>query len=119
MRGAAPRGAALLVCLFVVTLTTLLVVSVLEIETMQMTASRNTVYHEQALALAGAAVHHVFAELELNPAWRVGVQNVEYPVGSGNTYSATVVDGATGQVQITATGTVASVTRRLLVTAEL
>jgi Tfp pilus assembly protein PilX len=112
-------GAALLICIFVVALTTLLVVSVLDIETMQMTASRNTIYHEQAVALAGAAVQHVFAELEQNPAWRVGLQNIEYPVGSGRTYSASVVDAAPGYVVITATGTVAPVTRRLLVTAEL
>ena len=57
------RGAALLVCIFVVALTSLLVVSMLDVETIQMAASRNTVYYEQALSLAGAAAHHALAEL--------------------------------------------------------
>ncbi len=112
-------GAALLICLFVMALTTALVVSILDGLTLQMTASRNTVYYEQALYLAGAAAHHALAELENNPNWRTGIPSTEFPSGSGNTYSATVGNGITGQVIVTTTGTAGSVTRKLQVTIEL
>jgi Tfp pilus assembly protein PilX len=112
-------GAALLVCVFVLALTAALVVSMLEIETTQMTASRNVAYHEQALFLAGAAAHHALAELETNPAWRTGIPSTEFPASSGRTYSATIVDGAPGHVIITGVGVVSAVTRRVQVTVEL
>ncbi len=112
-------GAALLVCIFVLALTSALVVSMLDIETTQMTASRNVVYHEQALFLAGAAVHHALAELEANAAWRAGIPSTQFPAGSGKTYSATIVNGAAGQVVVTGVGNAGAVTRRVQVTVEL
>jgi type II secretory pathway component PulK len=112
-------GAALLVSIFVLALTSALVVSMLEIETIQMTASRNVLYHEQALFLAGAAAHHALAELEADAAWRTGIPSTQYPAGSGNTYSATVVNGLAGQVVVTGVGNVGDVTRRVQVTVEL
>jgi len=113
------RGAALLVCIFVVALTATIVVSMLEIETTEMAASRNTVYYEQALYAAGAAAHHALAELAADPSWRAGIATTEFPAGSGNTYSATIVNGVSGQVVITAVGTASGVTRRLQVTVQL
>ena len=118
---AAPRrrGAALLVCLFVMMITTVFVVSLLDVETTEMAASRNTVSYEQALYLAGAAAHHALAELEANPNWRAGIAATEFPAGSGNSYSATIVGGVVGEVVITATGTAGTVTRRLKVRVQL
>lgn len=113
------RGAALLVCLFIVTVTAALVIGAWDRQTYQMTALRNTVCYEQALYLAGAGVHHALAELEADPAWRTGVPLTQFPTGSGNTYSATVVDSTGNTVVVTGTGTVAGVTRTLSATVDV
>jgi len=112
-------GAALLVCLFVVMVTAALVIGIWDRQTYQMSALRNTIRYEKALYLAGAAVHHALAELEADADWRTGVGPVEYPVGSGDTYQATVVDNGPNEVLITGTGTASGYTRTLEVTVEL
>ena len=109
----------MLVCLFVVTISAALIIGMWDRQTYQMTALRNTVYYEQATYLAGAAVHHALAELEANPSWRDGIPATEFPVGSGNTYAATVVDGPSNTVIVTGTGTAAGITRTLEVTVSL
>jgi Tfp pilus assembly protein PilX len=113
------RGAALLVCLFVLGVTTLLVLAVFDTETLQMTAIRRTLDYERATYLAGAAVHHACAEIEANPSWRTGISSTEFPPGSGYTYAATAVNGTGQQVIITGTGTAGTTTRTLQVTIDL
>jgi len=107
-------GIALLLCLFVVSLTSLMVLSILDTETSQLAALRNTADFERALYLAGAAVHHALAELEEDFSWRGTVTQGSYP---GNlTYSASAADGTSGQVVITGTGVSGNATRTLQVT---
>ncbi|NUQ65898.1 MAG: hypothetical protein HUU20_25835 [Pirellulales bacterium] len=113
------RGAALLVCIFVMAMTAAVVVAVVDSMTLEMTALRHTTNYERASYLAGAAVYHALAELEADTAWRAGVPNTEFPVGSGNSYLATVVDGAAGTVVVTGNGTAGGVTRKLELTVEL
>jgi type II secretory pathway component PulK len=102
--------------LFVVSIITVMVVSVYELQLAQWAAVRNTSDYEKALYLAGAAVHHALAEIEDDADWRAGIASTEYPSGSGQTYSATVVDDTSGMVVITASGTANDVTRKLQVT---
>jgi Tfp pilus assembly protein PilX len=112
------RGAALLVCIFVMVIVTAVVVAVLETQMIQMTALRHTIGHEQAQYLAGAGAHHALAELEAAPGWRTGIPATEFPAGSGATYSATAVDGGSGTVIVTGIGTADGVTRKVEVTVE-
>jgi len=107
---------ALLLCLFVMVLTSVLLVGLLGTATSQLTAVRNTADYERALYLAGAAVHHALAEIEADPSWRGDISSTEFPAGSGNTYTASAVDGAGNTVVITGSGTAGSVTRKLEVT---
>ena len=58
------RGAALMVCLFIIFIVTLLVVNILDTEMLELSALRNTIDYEKALYLANAGVHHAAAELE-------------------------------------------------------
>ena len=102
--------------LFVVSIITVMVVSVYEMQLAQWAAVRNTADYERALYLAGAAVHHALAEIEDDADWREGIASTEHPSGSGQTYSATVVDNAGGMVVITGSGTAGEVTRKLQVT---
>ncbi len=116
-RQCARRATALLVCIFVMSITTLIVVSMIDTQTLQMKALRHTQDYERSLYLAGSAVHHAMAQLEedpyLPPPFSVGP--LEFPAGSGNTYEAQVVaDGA--DLVITGTGIAGSVTRYVQVT---
>ena len=113
------RGMALLVCLFVVAVTSSLLVGVLDTCTTQYSAVRNTTDYDAAQYLAGAAVNHALAELELNPTWTTGIPSTEFPVASGRTYSATVAAGAGTTVVVTGVGTAGSTTRRLEVTVSI
>ncbi len=111
------RGTALLVCIFVMAITTVIVVSMIDAQMLQMTALRNTREYEQALYLAGAAVHHAIAQVEndptLTPPFSVGP--VSFPVGSGDSYQADVVS-ASSDLVITGSGTSGNVTRHVQVT---
>lgn len=107
---------ALLVCLFVVSVTSALLIGILDTCTTQYAAVRNTTDYDAAQYLAGAAVHHALAELELDPAWTTGIPSTQFPVGSSRTYSATVTPGAGSTIIITGVGNAGSTTRRLEVT---
>lgn len=111
------RGAALLVCVFVISAVTLLVVRILDDETSRYTAVRNTADYERALYLAGAAVHNGLAELEADFSFRGTVTEGSYP--ADDTYSASVADGAnSSQAVVTGTGVSGVATRSLQVTVE-
>ncbi len=112
------QGAALLVCIFVITMTTVIVVAMFETETLQLTALRHTVDYQRAYFLASAGAHHALAELEADLSWRTGIPSTEFPSGSGSTYSATVADGADDTLVITAIGAANGVTRTIEITLE-
>lgn len=107
-------GAALLVCLFIIFFVTVMVVNVLDTETLQLSALRNTLDYERALYLANSGIHHVAAELEADPNWRGTVTDGAYP--GDDTYSATAVDGTYGMVTVTSSGVSGEVTRRIQAT---
>lgn len=116
---AARRGTALVVCIFVVSMTSVIVVSMLDAEMLRLTALRNASDYDRALYLAGAAAHEALAELESDPTWRTGVSASDFPTGSGGAYAASLADSAANTVIITASGTFGGVTRRLTVTVYL
>jgi Tfp pilus assembly protein PilX len=112
---ASRQGIALLLCLFVLSLTTVWVVNMLQSATVYQSALRNTIEYEQALYLANAGVHHAVAELETDLNWRGTVTAGSYP--TSGSYSATATNGAAaGTVDITATGVSGGATRRLQAT---
>jgi Tfp pilus assembly protein PilX len=107
-------GAALLVCVFVIAMMSLVVIAMIDTETSQLAALRNTIDYERALYLAGAAVHHAMAEVEADFSWRGTVTEGTYP--NDDSYSATAADGASGTVLVTGTGVAGTVVRTLQVT---
>lgn len=112
-----PRGVALLLCLFVISIITFWLVDMLDTETVYQSALRNTIEYEQALYLANAGVHHAVAELEADTAWRSTATAGSYP--ASGSYSATAVTGAVpGTVEITSYGVAGQVTRKLFATVQ-
>lgn len=112
------HGVALLICLFIISMTSMLLVGVLDTQIGQWAALRNTIDYERATYLAGAGVYHCLAELENDPSWQVGVAKTEFPPGSSGSYAADVRMAEDGTVIVTATGTSGDVVRRLQVTVE-
>jgi type II secretory pathway component PulK len=101
-------------CLFVIALTSMLVVAMLDSQTSQLAAVRNATDFEKALYLAGAGVHHALAELETDISWRGTVSQGSYP--ASGSYSATATNGAGDQITVTASGVSGGITRSLQIT---
>ena len=112
------RGVSLLLCLFVIGITSVLIVGILDTIMIRQSAIRNSADYERALYLAGAGTHHVLAEIEQNPGWRGSIGPIEFPRRSGNFYAASAVDGVAGRVVVSAQGTAAGVARNVQVTVE-
>lgn len=106
-----------MICMFVIFLTTLLVINVLDTLTLDLSCVRNTIAYERALYLANAAVHDAAAELESNPTWRGILADGAYP--ADDTYQAEVTNGAAGTAIVTARGVSGGVTRTVTATFQL
>ena len=112
------RGMALMLALFVMAVTSMIVITILDTQTLQYTALRNTVDYDRARYLAEAGIQHALSTLEIDyDQGEVGGFNIpatQFPAGSGNTYQATI-----GPIQndgtrvITGLGTAGTFTRRL------
>ena len=111
------KGAALLFCLFIISVVTLMVVNVLGTTTLELSALRNSMEYERALYLANAGVHEVAAQLEANSTWLGTITDGAYP--ANDTYEATAVSGANYTVVVTSKGVAGEVTRTVQATIEL
>lgn len=111
-------GAALLLCLFVMFLVTVMVVNVLDTVTLHLSAVRNTTDYERALYLANAGVHHVVVMLESDNTWRGTVSEGSYP--DNDSYTATAVDGSDAYTAVvTASGAAGEIQRTVTALIEL
>lgn len=111
------RGAALVICMFFIFIVTTLVVAILDTETVELSAVRNSIDYERALYLANAGVHAAAAELEAVATWRGTVASGSFP--SDDSYTATAVDGANHTVTVTAQGSSGGVIRTVAAVIEL
>jgi Tfp pilus assembly protein PilX len=111
------RGAALLVCLSIIFIVTLLVVHVYDTITLELSSVRNSIDYDRALYLANAGVHAVAAQFEQDPSWRGTVTDGAYP--ADDTYSATAVSGSNGTAVVTSRGVSHSITRTITATFQL
>ena len=117
------RGAALMLAIFVMTVTSVLVISIVDTQMLQFSALRNTMDYDRARYLAEAGVAHALGVLEQD--WdsttlrTTGIPTTEFPASSGNTYSATVTDGANGTVIVSSSGIAGPYTRSLQITVKM
>lgn len=111
------RGAALLVCLSIIFIVTLLVIHVYDTITLELSSVRNSIDYDRALYLANGGVHAVAAQLEQDPSWRGTLTDGAYP--ADDTYSATAVSGSNGTAVVTSRGVSHSITRTITATFQL
>jgi Tfp pilus assembly protein PilX len=104
-------------CMFIMFMITLLTVSVLDTTTLDLSGLRHSMDYERALYLANAGVHAAAAELEANPAWRGTLTDGAFP--ADDAYTATVVDGPPGTVDVTARGSSGSIVRTVTASLQL
>jgi len=107
-------GAALLFCMFILFVVTLMVINVLNSQTLLLASLRNTIDYERALFLANAGIHQAVAELEADKTWRGTVTDGAYP--ADDTHSATAADGPNNTVTVTSSGVAGEVTRSVVAT---
>jgi hypothetical protein len=98
------RGTALLAALFVMSISSAVVLAVLSSQTSQYAALSNTVAYDEARYLAEAGTAHALALLESDFSYRGTVPRTEFPRNSNRYYSALVEDGSNGTVIVTGTG---------------
>jgi Tfp pilus assembly protein PilX len=112
-----------MVSMFVMAVTSMLVITILDTQTLQYASLRNTMDYDRARYLAEAGVAHALAELDLDfdsaDLRKNGIGPEPFPIGSTNTYTATVVDQADGKVTITGEGTASQFTRRVQTTVKM
>ncbi len=109
------RGAALLAALFVMSVTSMIVIGILQTETVQFTALHNTIEYDRSRYLAEAGVHHGLSQIERNIEWRGTISKTEFPPGSGEFYRTKVEDGPGGTVLVTGWGVSGSFSRSVQV----
>ena len=113
------RGTAFLLALFVMAVATALVVSIVDTQTLQSATLRNSMDYDRARYLAESGLQHALSFLEQDITWRGALNDVEFPAGSGHTYTVTVADGPNGTVTLTAVGSAGTFARRLQVTLKM
>ncbi len=103
-------GMAMLLCVFIAGVTAMLLLGILQTESIQLTAVANTIHYERALLLADAGVHDALARIESTPGWTGTVPITQLPPASGYTYQATVTAVGGGNMLIFATGSSGGIT---------
>ncbi|MEO8493723.1 MAG: hypothetical protein ABI614_01530 [Planctomycetota bacterium] len=116
------RGMALMMALFVMTVCSMIVITILDTQTLQFTALRNTMDYDRARYLAESGVQHALAFLEQDYAV-IGVDKYDVPwtnaPDANNQYMATLSAGPNGTVIIAAQGRSGNFTRKLEITVKM
>ena len=121
-RRTARRGMALMMAMFVMTVCAMIVITILDTQTLQFTALRNTMDYDRARYLAESGVQHALAFLEedydligidaYDIAW------TDAPDGN-NQYMVDLSEGANGTVIIAAQGRSGNFTRKLEISVKM
>jgi len=103
---AARRGSAFLLILFLMAVTTPLIVLLCNAHSTHVRCVHNHVSGRTALYVAEAGVHRAIAELLADGAWRTGFTDEAFPDGLGHTFTVTLAD-VDGRIEIASTSTTA------------
>jgi len=99
-------GSVLLVVVFVVALTSVLVMGMLEANTEEIQLMQNHVYGAQAQAVAEAGLNDALAEIRADSTWDTGFASKPF---NGGSYSVVVDDSTLTSTGVTARGFLAKI----------
>ena len=121
-RRGARRGAALMMALFVMMVCSMIVITILDTQTLQFSALRNTMDYDRARYLAESGIQHALAFVEQDYDL-IGIDKYDIPwtnaPDSNNQYMADLSEGASGTVIIAAQGRSGNFTRSLQITIKM
>lgn len=116
------RGAALLLALFVMTVCSMIAITILDTQTLQFTALRNTIEYDRARYLAESGIQHALAFVEEDYDL-IGIDKYDIPwtnsPDGNNQYTADLTEGPNGTIIIAAQGRSGNFTRRLEITIKM
>lgn len=116
------RGAALMMALFVMTICMMIVITILDTQTLQFTALRNTVDYDRARYLAESGIQHSLAFIEQDYDL-IGIDKYDVPwtnaPDSNNQYMADLSEGPNGTIIVVSQGRSGNFTRRLEITIKM
>lgn len=107
------RGAALVVALIVMAVLALLTITSLDMLTINVQIAGNHENELKASYIADAGVEDAIDRLRDDPNWDAGLTDVEFPAGSGDTYTVTIDNSRHPLIAITSTGAVPNFQRSL------
>jgi len=109
-------GFALLICMFMIVLTSTIVIGLFRSQSSQMTALRSTLEYERCRYLAEAGIQDVVSRLQADRDWTGTTGKVVFPRGSDGAYTATAVSAGSETVSITSVGVVGEATSTMQIT---
>lgn len=115
---------AFMLALFVMAVTSMIVITIMDAQTLEYSTLRNTVDYDRARYLAEAGIQHALSMLEvdydMSDNTGFSISSTQFPSGSGNTYQASVGPvQANGTRVVTGQGTAGTFTRRLQITVKM
>ena len=102
-----------MVALIVMAVLALLTISSLDMLTLNVQLAGNHERELKASYTADAGVEDAIDRLRDDSGWDAGLTDVEFPAGSGNTYTVTIDNSKSRLIVITSTGTVPNLQRSL------
>ena len=96
-------GVALIISLFVLFLSSVLVVAFLDSLTTDMQITKNQSSMIEATYIAEAGIEDALYELKQDSGWDVGFTEKTFPDGSGSVYTVTIDNSSYPQISITST----------------
>jgi len=107
-------GVALIISLFVLFLTSVLIVAFLESLTTDLQITKNHSSELEATYIAEAGVEDALYELKQDSSWNAGFTDKLFPEDSSSSYTVTIDDSSYPEITITSTATLASGYQRTL-----
>ncbi len=121
-RGNSRRGAALMMALFVMMVCSMIVITILDTQTLQFSALRNTMDYDRARYLAESGIQHSLAFIEQDYDL-IGIDKYDIPWTNApdinNQYMADLSEGPGGTIIVSAQGRSGNFTRRLEITIKM
>jgi Tfp pilus assembly protein PilX len=103
------KGSALILTLLILMVMSILIVGGLELLTTDLRITDNHLHDIQATYIADAGIEDAIYQLSQDASWSTGFTDQEFPSGSGNLYTVTVLDNSYPLVTIKSTSTVSGV----------
>lgn len=107
------HGAALVIALIIMSMLSLLTIASFDMLSINVQIAGNHERELKAKYIADAGVEDAIDRLRDNPLWDAGLADIEFPTGSGNTYTVAIDNSEYPSITITSTGTMSSFQRSL------